>query len=123
MSFEIEVENIKCGGCAASIVKGLQALEGVTSASVDVSVVVWPLRVMRHCGCWLLHACSNWVTRRSAVLKGWLLRRPGQSPLSVVRSVNSVIHLRIEGLWAVCVAARKSQLIVINQYSVFIDNT
>ncbi len=36
MSFEIEVENIKCGGCAASIVKGLQALEGVTSASVDV---------------------------------------------------------------------------------------
>ena len=36
MSFEIEVENIKCGGCTASIVKGLHALEGVTSASVDV---------------------------------------------------------------------------------------
>jgi copper chaperone len=36
MSFEIEVENIKCGGCAGSIVKGLQALEDVSSASVDV---------------------------------------------------------------------------------------
>jgi copper chaperone len=36
MSFEIEVENIKCGGCGGSIVKGLQAMEGVTSASVDV---------------------------------------------------------------------------------------
>ena len=36
MSFEIEVENIKCGGCGGSIVKVLQALEGVTSASVDV---------------------------------------------------------------------------------------
>jgi copper chaperone len=36
MSFEIEVENIKCGGCGGSIVKGLQALEGVTTASVDV---------------------------------------------------------------------------------------
>lgn len=36
MSFEIEVENIKCGGCAGTIVKGLQALDGVTTASVDV---------------------------------------------------------------------------------------
>jgi len=36
MSFEIEVENIKCGGCAGSIVSGLQALEGITSVTVDV---------------------------------------------------------------------------------------
>jgi copper chaperone len=36
MSFEIEVENIKCGGCAGSIISGLQALEGVTSVTVDV---------------------------------------------------------------------------------------
>ena len=36
MSFEIEVENIKCGGCAGSIVNALHSLEGVTSASVDV---------------------------------------------------------------------------------------
>ena len=36
MSFEIDVENIKCGGCANSIVNGLQALEGVAAVSVDV---------------------------------------------------------------------------------------
>jgi len=37
MSFVIEVENIKCGGCASSIVKGLQALEGVAAVHVDVA--------------------------------------------------------------------------------------
>ena len=36
MSFEIDVENIKCGGCVSSIVNGLQALEGVASVGVDV---------------------------------------------------------------------------------------
>ena len=36
MSFEIDVENIKCGGCANSIVNGLQALEGVAAVDVDV---------------------------------------------------------------------------------------
>ena len=36
MSFEIDVENIKCGGCANSIVNGLQALEGVASVGVDI---------------------------------------------------------------------------------------
>lgn len=37
MSFEIDVENIKCGGCASSIMSGLEALEGVTSVNVDVA--------------------------------------------------------------------------------------
>jgi copper chaperone len=36
MSFEIDVENIKCGGCANSITSGLKALEGVVSVHVDV---------------------------------------------------------------------------------------
>ncbi len=36
MTFEVSVENIKCGGCANSIVKGLQKLEGVASVTVDV---------------------------------------------------------------------------------------
>ena len=36
MTFEVSVENIKCGGCASSIVKGLQELEGVASVTVDV---------------------------------------------------------------------------------------
>ena len=36
MSFEIDVENIKCGGCAGSIVSGLKALEGVVAVHVDV---------------------------------------------------------------------------------------
>jgi copper chaperone len=36
MSFEIEVENIKCGGCAGSIVSGLKALEGVSAVQVNV---------------------------------------------------------------------------------------
>jgi len=31
-----EVENIKCGGCASTIRKGLLQVEGVTSADVDV---------------------------------------------------------------------------------------
>ncbi|AKJ96099.1 MULTISPECIES: heavy-metal-associated domain-containing protein [Thioalkalivibrio] len=33
---KIEVENIKCGGCASSIRKGLLQVEGVTDAEVDV---------------------------------------------------------------------------------------
>jgi copper chaperone len=32
----VSVENIKCGGCANSIVKGLQELEGIASVAVDV---------------------------------------------------------------------------------------
>ncbi len=32
----IEVENIKCGGCAGSIRKGLLALEGVDSVDVNI---------------------------------------------------------------------------------------
>ncbi|MFN4263084.1 MAG: heavy-metal-associated domain-containing protein [Thioalkalivibrionaceae bacterium] len=32
----IEVENIKCGGCAASIRKGLLEIDGVQDAQVDV---------------------------------------------------------------------------------------
>ena len=33
---KFEVENIKCGGCASSIRKGLMQVEGVESAEVDV---------------------------------------------------------------------------------------
>jgi len=33
---KIEVENIKCGGCASSIRKGLLQVDGVTGAEVDV---------------------------------------------------------------------------------------
>ena len=36
MTFEVSVENIKCGGCANSIVKGLQKLDGVAAVTVDV---------------------------------------------------------------------------------------
>ena len=32
----IEVENIKCGGCAGSIRKGLAAVDGVGSVEVDI---------------------------------------------------------------------------------------
>ncbi|MBN2865179.1 MAG: heavy-metal-associated domain-containing protein [Thiotrichales bacterium] len=36
MSIQVSVENIKCGGCANSIRKQLQTLEGVESVDVDV---------------------------------------------------------------------------------------
>ena len=36
MSFQIDVENIKCGGCANSIVSGLKELGGIVSVQVDV---------------------------------------------------------------------------------------
>ena len=36
MSFDVDVENIKCGGCVGSIVSGLKALEGVVAVHVDV---------------------------------------------------------------------------------------
>jgi len=32
----IEVENIKCGGCAGSIRKGLMGLDGVDAVDVDI---------------------------------------------------------------------------------------
>lgn len=37
MSFDVDVENIKCGGCVGSIVSGLKALEGVVAVHVDVA--------------------------------------------------------------------------------------
>lgn len=36
MSIEIQVENIKCGGCAASIKKGLLADARISDVDVDV---------------------------------------------------------------------------------------
>lgn len=36
MLIEIQVENIKCGGCAASIQKNLQADDRVSSVDVDI---------------------------------------------------------------------------------------
>ena len=37
MTTEINIENLKCGGCAATIIKGLTALEDVTEATVNVA--------------------------------------------------------------------------------------
>lgn len=31
----VQVENIKCGGCEKSIVRGLQAVDGITDVRVD----------------------------------------------------------------------------------------
>jgi copper chaperone len=36
MNTEIQIENLKCGGCAATIKKGLLGLEGVKDVNVDV---------------------------------------------------------------------------------------
>lgn len=36
MSYMIEVENIKCGGCANSITNKLTALPGIDSVDVDI---------------------------------------------------------------------------------------
>ena len=36
MNWNVEVENIKCGGCARSIEKGIGAIEGVQAVRVDV---------------------------------------------------------------------------------------
>jgi len=33
---QIEIENLKCGGCARSILKGLAELPGVTNSEVDM---------------------------------------------------------------------------------------
>ena len=37
MTTEINIENLKCGGCAATIIKGLTALEDVREATVNVA--------------------------------------------------------------------------------------
>ena len=37
MNRTVIVENIKCGGCAHSISRGLEALEGVSGVAVDVA--------------------------------------------------------------------------------------
>ena len=36
MTTEIQIENLKCGGCAATIKKGLLSLETLTAVTVDV---------------------------------------------------------------------------------------
>lgn len=36
MNYEICVENIKCGGCAATITKKINAIEGVDNTEVQV---------------------------------------------------------------------------------------
>ncbi|NVJ88262.1 MAG: heavy-metal-associated domain-containing protein [Flavobacteriaceae bacterium] len=37
MKANINIENLKCGGCAATIKKGLLEIEGVEGVSVDVA--------------------------------------------------------------------------------------
>lgn len=36
MNYEIGVENIKCGGCAGTIVKNINAIDGVENTDVDI---------------------------------------------------------------------------------------
>ncbi len=36
MRSEIQIENLKCGGCAATIKKGLLSLENISEVDVDV---------------------------------------------------------------------------------------
>lgn len=36
MKTDIQIENLKCGGCAATIKKGLLALDTITEVEVDV---------------------------------------------------------------------------------------
>ncbi|ARV08014.1 heavy metal transporter [Polaribacter sp. SA4-10] len=36
MKTDIQIENLKCGGCAATIKKGLLALDTITDVEVDV---------------------------------------------------------------------------------------
>lgn len=36
MKTDIQIENLKCGGCAATIKKGILAIEGVNKVDVDV---------------------------------------------------------------------------------------
>lgn len=36
MNSEIYIENLKCGGCAATITKGLQSIDGVQAVSISV---------------------------------------------------------------------------------------
>lgn len=36
MAFSVQVENIKCGGCANTIRKKMTEIEGVSAAEVDV---------------------------------------------------------------------------------------
>ena len=36
MNIQIEVENIKCGGCASSVTSKLTALDSVNEVSVDI---------------------------------------------------------------------------------------
>jgi copper chaperone len=36
MKYYLEVENIKCGGCANSITKKIESISGVTEVEIDV---------------------------------------------------------------------------------------
>ena len=40
MNYEFSVENIKCGGCAGTIMKKINALDGVESTDVDIEAGV-----------------------------------------------------------------------------------
>ncbi len=40
MSYEISAQNIKCGGCASTIIKNLNELEAVSDCQVDVETGV-----------------------------------------------------------------------------------
>lgn len=36
MTFELNVENVKCGGCATAIRNGLEAIPGIEHVDVDI---------------------------------------------------------------------------------------
>lgn len=36
MKAEVQIENLKCGGCASTIKKGILAIEGVSEIDIDI---------------------------------------------------------------------------------------
>lgn len=40
MNYQIRIENLKCGGCAATIKKGISSIDGVSDVNVDLETSV-----------------------------------------------------------------------------------
>ncbi len=83
-TFQVEVENIKCGGCENSIVRASTAWP---------KFQIWSLTATSNWSAFLAKRlsskpsstnCVPWVTQKKAPLQAWRQALPTPNPLSVV---------------------------------------
>jgi copper chaperone len=82
---QVHVENIKCGGCEKSIVKGLMSIEGLSDVEIDREQQLVSVTADASLRDALVAKLKSMGYPSMAALAGWMQDWPMPSHLSVVR--------------------------------------